>query len=76
MKLQIEGDRLKINLTFLEKLLALQFNYALRFLWLTLSKFQPKNPLLDCTTECLELRFLAYLRQAPITAIAAKNFGM
>ncbi|MBD2060268.1 hypothetical protein H6F88_30450 [Oculatella sp. FACHB-28] len=28
MNLQIEGDRLKINLTFLEKLLALQFNYA------------------------------------------------
>lgn len=28
MNLQVEGDRLKINLTFLEKLLAVQFNYA------------------------------------------------
>jgi hypothetical protein len=28
MKLQVEGDRLKINLSFLEKLLTLQFNYS------------------------------------------------
>jgi hypothetical protein len=28
MNLQIEGDRLKVNLSFLEKLLTLQFNYA------------------------------------------------